>query len=119
MNGDVESILAPLVLWTLTLNVVIDRLTSADGDAHEALSISMVQALHLFGGPKSTVTQQLFPVLDSIKAKLDDSDHDGALHAANRLREQLDEVKALVRAGMKPTGNEVHPPAAPPNTSAP
>ena len=118
MNGDVESILAPLSLWTLTLNVVIERLTSADGDAHEALTVLMMQGLHLFGGPKSPVMQQFFPVLNSIKAKLDDSDLDGALSTANRLREQLDEVRMLVRAGLKPTGNEVHPPAAPPDTSA-
>jgi hypothetical protein len=41
----------------------------------------------------------LFPVLDSMKTRIDKSDVDGALRQAIIFRQQLDEVRALVCSG--------------------
>lgn len=98
MNDNREAVSAALEQWSVTLDTLIRQLVDADEDAsHEAVSILLVQGLGLFGGPVSVVMQESFPVLDAIQKKVDASDLDGALRQALVFRQQLEEIRDLVR----------------------
>ena len=108
MNENYESICAALDSLSETLLILSQKLTEADeDDSHEALSILLMQGLELFG-PESVLMQQLFPALDAIKNQLDTSDYGTAMYQTDRLWEQLDQVRALVRAGADSTGADLH-----------
>jgi|GEM_PF-3597449 hypothetical protein len=112
------SVINNLDAWQASLYTLIQHLNAGDVDAsHEAVFILLVQGLGLFGeGPM----MQFFPVVDSIKGKIDRSDLGGALRQALVFRQQLDEVKVLVCRGAAYTGQGIQAsPTIPPDAGDP
>ena len=95
---------AALDAWRANLDILIQHLDAADKDAsREAVFVLLLQGLGLFGGPEGPM-MHLFPVVDSIRSKIDKSDLDAALRQAILLQQQLEEVRALVCSGTTSAG---------------
>jgi hypothetical protein len=93
-----QTTLCNLDAWRGTLDVLIQHLDAADKNAsREGVFVLLLQGLGFFGieGPM----MHLFPVVDSIKGKIEKSSLDAALRQATLFRQQLDEVRALVSSG--------------------
>lgn len=100
MNDEREAMAVALDRWAENLGALIRHLSDGDEDvAREDVLILLLQGLDLFGGPESMMMQQSFPVLDAIKKKIDASDLGGALRQVLYFRQQIEEVRDLVRTG--------------------
>jgi hypothetical protein len=98
-----QTTLCNLDAWRGTLDVLIQHLDAADQDAlREDVFVLLLQGLGLFGFEGPMI--HLFPVVDSIRIKIDRSDLDGALRQALSFRKQLEEVRALVCSGIASAG---------------
>ncbi|MGA2080252.1 MAG: hypothetical protein ABSH53_06530 [Holophaga sp.] len=110
MNND--SVINDLNAWKDNLDILLQHLASDDEDgAREAVFIMLIQGLGLFGGPEEEPMGHLFPVLDSIKGKIEKSNLDAALRQALLFRQQLEEVKVLIQDEAEAAG---HPTLIPP-----
>jgi len=105
--SDDKSDIKNLDAWRANLDILIQHLDAADKDAsREAVFVLLLQGLGLFGGPDGPM-MHLFPVVDSIRSKIDKSDLDAALRQAILLQQQLEEVRALVCSGTTSAGEAV------------
>jgi len=110
MNGD--PVVKNLDSWLGNLDLLLRHLAADDEDgAREAVFVLLIQGLGLFGGPEEEPMGHLFPVLDSIKGKIEKSNLDAALRQALLFRQQLEEVKVLIQDEAEAAG---HPTLFPP-----
>jgi len=111
MGDNYNSVIKNLQAWQANLDILLRHLAADDEDgAREAVFILLLQGLGLFGGHEEGPMGHLFPVLDSIKGKIEKSSLDAALRQALHFRQQLEEVKVLIQAGAEAAG---HPPPFP------
>ena len=111
-----DSVIKNLDAWRSNLDILLRHLAADDKDAsREAVFVLLLQGLGLFGGPEGPM-MHLFPVVDSIRSKIDKSDLDGASRQALIFRHQLEEVAALVCGGAESPGPSVQAsPTIPPD----
>jgi hypothetical protein len=108
---DDNSVIKNLDSWRANLDILLRHLAADDKDgSREAVFILLLQGLGFFGGPEGPM-MHLFPVVDSIRIKIDKSDLDGASRQALIFRQQLEEVKVLIQDGAEAAG---HPTLFPP-----
>ena len=104
LSENQETVLRNLAAWSETLDVLIQHLTAVNEDAsREAVFVLLLQGLGFFGGPEGPMSH-LFPVVDSIRSKIDKPDLEGALRQATLFRQQLNEVRVLVCSGTASAG---------------
>jgi hypothetical protein len=107
MDDNYNSVIKNLQAWQANLDLLLRHLAADDEDgAREAVFILLLQGLGLFGGPEEGPMGHLFPVLDSIKGKIEKSSLDAALRQALLFRKQLEEVKVLIQAGAEAAGHQ-------------
>lgn len=99
MNAHVQKMRQNLDVLLETLTILKSALTKEDDDkAHEAISVMIMQGLHLFGA-ESVAMKQFFPVMDVIKRRIDGLDLAGALRQAELFETQINEIKTLITQG--------------------
>ena len=96
MASQKENFIAALRDIEVTTDVLLEAIQRPDEDkAHEAISVMLMQGLHVFG-PEHPAMQQFFPVWDAIQRHIEASDMDLALSQTNTWKAQLLEVLDLV-----------------------
>lgn len=81
------------------ITILKGHLANEDDDgAHEAITVTMMMGMQLFGMESATM-QQLFPVLDNIKRRIDGMQLQAALGQAELCENQLREIQTLIRNG--------------------
>jgi len=79
------------------VDILNAALESADHEkAHEAVSVLLMQCMTVYG-PEHPVFQQLFPALDTIEKRIANSELKFALRQSRLFKDQLEEVKTIVR----------------------
>lgn len=82
-----------------TTDILISALLNSEEDeAHEAISVMLMQGMHYFGD-NEVVMQQFFPVWDAIRADIESARMEEALRQARTWKVQLQEVIEIVRNG--------------------
>jgi hypothetical protein len=101
-----DAMIRKIDAWQANLDILLQHLAADDEDgAREAVFVLLLQGLGLFGGPEEGPMGHLFPVLDSIKGKIEKSSMDAALRQTILFRQQLEEVKVLIQAGAEAAGH--------------
>lgn len=102
MKDDQEAMLVAFETWCGTLEELIRHLRKSDKKGSSDTVFTMfLQGLAHFGGPDGTVMTQFAPVLNVIKKRVHAEDFEGALRQALSFRDQLEEVRLLVREGLE------------------
>lgn len=96
MSSQQEQACAAIDMLLDTVGILSSALESKDdNNAHEAVTILLMQCMTTYG-PEHPVMQQFFPVLDTIKRRIDAMELDAAQRQSQIFAEQLREVKDLV-----------------------
>lgn len=96
MSPHQEQAIANYDVLLETLAMLKTRLGENDDDgAHEAISVMLMQTRDLFG-MESVTMQQFFPVMDTIKQRIDGMLLDAALRQAEAFEGQIREIQTLI-----------------------
>ncbi len=91
-----EQACAAIDMLLETVEILTAALEKKDDDkAHEAVSVLLMQCMTTYG-QDHPVMQQFFPVMDTIKRRIDSMELDAALRQTKIFEGQLHEVKEIV-----------------------
>ena len=99
MNPQQEQAIANYDILLESLAILKARLGENDDDAaHEAISIMLMQTGDLFG-MESVTMQQFFPVMDTVKQRIDAMQLEAALRQAELFEDQIREIQTIIANG--------------------
>ena len=99
MNPQQQQAIACYDTLLESLSVLRTHLSQNDDNGtHEAISVLLMQTRDLFGA-ESVVMQQFFPVMDTIKQRIDSMQLQDALRQAELFDRQIREIQAIIAKG--------------------
>ena len=95
LTPEQEQKCASIDMFLETIEILNTALEAKNHDkAHEAVTILLMQCMTTFG-QNHPVTQQFFPVMDTIQRRINSMELEAALRQSKLFEKQLNEVKQI------------------------